>query len=55
MKIILRGNEIEMTLENGTEVRGSYYYKDNNIYLKSDKAFDLSVLLKNKKEIIKNI
>lgn len=55
MKLEIKGNEIELKLENGTEVRGSYYTKNNNIYLKSDKAFDLSILMKYKKEIVSNI
>lgn len=54
MEIEIKGKEIELRLENGTEVRGSYYTKNNNIYLKSDKAFDLSILMKYKKEIVAN-
>lgn len=55
MKVVLKGKEIELTLENGTEVRGSYYEKEGNIFLSSKKAFDLSVMIANKQAIINEI
>jgi len=51
----INGSKIEFKNQLGDTIRGEYYIKDNKIYFKAQTAYDLSVILRNKKEIIKLI
>ena len=54
-EIIINKNQIELRLENGINVRGEWYIKDKNVWLKSKTPYDLSILVKYEKEIKKKI
>lgn len=53
-ELIVKGNEIELRLEVGT-ARGSYYYKNNKMYLSAKTRWDLAELMKYKEEIEKEV
>ena len=50
MEIIIKGSKVEVRTENGS-YRGEYYYKNDKMYLKANNRYDLSMLMKYKKEI----
>lgn len=53
--LIIIQNKIEFKNNFGDTIRGEYYIKNNEIHFKAKTAYELSVILKNKNEILKFI
>ena len=52
-ELIIKGNNVEIRLENGLNARGEFYYKNGKMYTQANTSWDLSQLMKYKKEIEK--